>query len=104
MSHKKDARLIRVNQHKIPSTREYDQEIPQSLTADKPIASEEEPYNNHQTPGRQTKQSKKLSRPHQDYYKTRIDIKYGITNIEQLQNPTMGVTLNNESTTTEPSL
>ena len=28
---------------------------------------------------------------------------YEHQNIEQLQNPTMGVTINNESTTTEPS-
>ena len=37
---------------------------------------EEESHNNHETPGRQTKQSN--------------------------QNPTMGVTINNKSTTTEP--
>ena len=35
---------------------EYDQEIPQSQTADKPVA-----HNNHETPGRQTKQSNQLS-------------------------------------------
>ena len=55
---------------------------------------EEEPHNNHETPGRQTK----LPLPHQDDCKTRMDIKY----IEQLQTPTMGVTLSNKSTTTEP--
>ena len=36
---------------------EYDQEIPQSQTADKPMAHEEEPHNNHKTPGRQTNQA-----------------------------------------------
>ena len=40
-----------------------------------------------------------LSFPHQDDCKTRMDIK--LQNIEQLQNPVMGVTINNESTTTE---
>ena len=60
---------------------------------------EEEPHNNHETPGRQTKQSNQLSLPHQDDCKTRMNVQQ---NIEQLQNPTMGVTINNESTTTEP--
>ena len=36
---------------------------------------EEEPLNNHETPGRQTKQSNQLSLHHQDYCKTRMDIK-----------------------------
>ena len=36
---------------------------------------EEEPHNNHKTPGRQTKQSNQLSLPHQDDCKTRRDIK-----------------------------
>ena len=40
-----------------------------------------------------------LSLPHQDDGKTRMDIKY--QNIEQLQNPVMGVTINNKSTKTE---
>ena len=35
---------------------------------------EEEPHNNHETPGRQTKQSNKLSLPHQDDCKTRRNI------------------------------
>ena len=54
---------------------EYDQEIPQSQTAGKPWHCEEEPHNNHETPGRQIKQSNQLSLPHQDYCKTRRDIK-----------------------------
>ena len=49
---------------------EYDQDIPQSQTADKPMAS----INNHETPGRQTKQSNQLSLPHRDDCKTRMDI------------------------------
>ena len=32
-------------------------------------------HNNHETPGRQTKQSNQLSLPHQDDCKTRRDIK-----------------------------
>ena len=39
---------------------EYDQEIPQSQDADKPMAPEEEPHHNQETPRRQTKQSNKL--------------------------------------------
>ena len=35
----------------------------------------EEPHNNHETPGRQTKQSNQLSLPDQDDCKTRRDIK-----------------------------
>ena len=36
---------------------------------------EEEPQNNHETPGRQTKQSHQLSLPKQYDSKTRTDIK-----------------------------
>ena len=36
---------------------------------------EEEPHNNHETPGRQTKQSNQLSLPHQDDCKNSMDIK-----------------------------
>ena len=39
---------------------EYDQEIPQSQTADNPWHCEEEPLNHHKTPGRQIKQSNQL--------------------------------------------
>ena len=54
---------------------EYDQEIPQSQTADNPWHREEEPLNHHETPGRQIKQSNQLSLPHQDDCNTRMDIK-----------------------------
>ena len=54
---------------------EYDQEIPQSQTADNPLDREEEPLNHHETPGRQIKQSNQLSLPHQDDCNTRTDIK-----------------------------
>ena len=36
---------------------------------------EEEPHNNHETPGRQTKQSNQLSHPYRDDCKTRMDTK-----------------------------
>ena len=36
---------------------------------------EEEPHINHETSGRQMKQSNQLSRPHQDDCNTRMDIK-----------------------------
>ena len=59
---------------------------------------EEEPHNNHETLGRKAMQSRQLSLPHQDDCKTRMDIKQRTT----LHNPTLGVTINNESTTTDP--
>ena len=53
---------------------EYDQEIPQSQIADKPMAPQGRAHNHHETPGRQTKQSNQLSLPHQNNCKTRMDI------------------------------
>ena len=65
----------------ILNNNEYDQEISQSQTADKPMARR----------GRATQQSR-----------NRMDMKYCITkqNIEQLLAPTLGVPKNNESKTT----
>ena len=40
---------------------------------------EKEPHNNHQTPGTQNSQSNRLSLPHQDDCKTRMDIKQRTT-------------------------
>ena len=40
-----------------------------------PWHGEEEPQNNHETPGRETKQTNQLSLPHQDDCKTRMDTK-----------------------------
>ena len=57
---------------------EYDQEIPQSQTADNPAwQGEEEPLNYHETPGRQIKQRNQLSLSHQDDCNTRMDIIVG---------------------------
>ena len=61
---------------------------------------EEEPHNNHETPGRQTKQSNFLF-PIKIIAKLEWAQSNAQQNIEQPQNPTMGVTINNESTTTE---
>ena len=61
---------------------------------------EEEPLNHHKTPGRQIKQSNQLSLPHQD--DCNIKISNVQQNIEQMQTPTIGVTINKKSTTTEP--
>ena len=55
---------------------------------------EEEPLNHHETPGRQIKQSNQLSLPHQDDCNTRRTQSNVQQNIEQLQTPTMGVTIN----------
>ena len=63
---------------------------------------EEEPHNNHKTPGRQTKQSNQLSLPHQDDCKQEGTWSNVQQNIEQLQTPTMGVTINNKTTTSQP--
>ena len=54
---------------------EYDQEIPQSQTADNLGHREEEPFNHLETPGRQIKQSNQLSLPNQDDCNTRMDKK-----------------------------
>ena len=70
---------------------EYDQEIPQSHTADQPTASEEEPQNtnSYKTSGRQLKQSNQLSLscPRQDNCKTRKDTKKSRTKHRPTQNP-----------------
>ena len=44
-----------------------------------PCHREEEPHNNHETPGIQTKQSNQLSLPHQDDCKNRMVIKLRTT-------------------------
>ena len=54
---------------------EYDQEIPQSQTADKPMAPRGRATQHHKTPGRQTKQSNQPSRLHREDCKTRMDTK-----------------------------
>ena len=54
---------------------EYDQEIPQSQTADNRWHREEELLNHHETPGRPIKQSNQLSLPHQDDCNARMDTK-----------------------------
>ena len=62
---------------------------------------EEEPHNTLETPGRQTTQSNQLSLPHQDDCKTEWTQSNVLQNIEQLQTPTMRVSIN-KSTTTDP--
>ena len=49
---------------------EYDQEMPQTQTADNPVT----PRGRATQPGRQIKQSNQLSLPHQDDCNTRMDI------------------------------
>ena len=65
---------------------------------------EEEPLNHHETPGRQIKQSDQLSlfpiKMIAILERTQSNVQQ---NIEQLQTPTMGVTINEKSITTEPS-
>ena len=52
--------------HQLKIVSEYDQKIQQSQTADKPWHREEEPNNDHETPGRQTNQGNQHSLPIQD--------------------------------------
>ena len=49
--------------------------MPQSQTADNPMAPLGGALNHHETPERQIKQSNQLSFPHQDDCNTRMDIK-----------------------------
>ena len=81
---------------------EYDQEILNHKLQTNPRHCGKEPHNNHKTPERQTKQSNQLS-PFPIKMIAKLEWTKSNTqqNIEQLQNPTMGVTINNESTTTE---
>ena len=62
----------------------------------------EEPHNHHETQGRQTKQSNRLSLPHQYDCKTRMDICNVQQNIEQLQTSTMGLTNKKQQKKTPP--
>ena len=55
--------------------RKYQNHKPQT----NPCLREEESHNHHETPGRQTKQSNKLSLRNQDNCKTRMDIKQRTT-------------------------
>ena len=83
---------------------DYDQEISQSQIADIPMA----------TRGRVTQQSRDTRKTKKNNKATsslfsinmiaKLDwTKYNVQqNIEQIHTPTMGVTINNESTTTEP--
>ena len=75
--------------------RKYHNHKPQTT----PCHCEEGPLSHHEIPGRQIKQSNQLSLPHQDDCNTRMDISNVQQNIEQLQTPTMGVTINKKSTT-----
>ena len=54
---------------------EYGQEYHNYKLQTNPWHREEELHNNHETSGRQTKQSNQFSLPHQDDCKTRMDIK-----------------------------
>ena len=64
---------------------EYDQEIPQSQNTDKPMVSW----------GRAKQQPRVTAKPEQTQSNAQ-------QNIVQPQSPTLGATINNESTTTEP--
>ena len=86
----------------IDKVSEYDQKIPRSHTADRPRHREEESQNNnsHRTSGRQTKSNRLFP----------IKMIEKLEGHKVLQNktsnnnrtPTMGTTINKETTTTEP--
>ena len=73
---------------------EYDQEMPQSQTADTPMAPR----------GRATQQSRDTRKTNKAKQIAKLEWTQSNAqqNIEQLQNPTMGVTIDNVLTTTEP--
>ena len=87
---------------------EYDQEITQSQTEDKPMA----PRGRATQPSQDTRKTNQAKQPappppphtppHQDDRKSRMDTKQAEQNIKQSQTPTTGVTINKKSTTTEP--
>ena len=54
---------------------EYDQEIPQSKTADNPVAPQGRAAQPSRDTGKTNKQSNQLSLPHHDDCNTRMDIK-----------------------------
>ena len=93
-----------VNNHYAKIVNEYDQEIPQSQTADTPWYREEEPLNHHETPGRQIKQSNQLSLPHQDNCNARMDTKQRTTKHRRITDSHNGSNneqkVNNNRTTT----
>ena len=68
--------------------REYAQEIPSGLQTNLRHR-EKEPHNNHEI--QEDKQNKAT---HRDDCKTRMEQNNTQLNIEQLQNPTMGITIN----------
>ena len=61
---------------------------------------EEEPHSNHETPGRQSKATSSLF-PIDMIAKLEWTQSIAQQNIEQLQNPTMGVTINNRTSALE---
>ena len=68
----------------------------------KPWHREEEPHNNHETPDRQQSKATSSLFPIKMIAKLERTQRNAQRNIDQLQNHTKGVTLNNELTTTEP--
>ena len=54
---------------------EYDQEIPKSQTADKPVAPRRRATQQSRDARKTNQESNQLSLPHQDGCKTRMDIK-----------------------------
>ena len=63
---------------------------------------EEEPHNHHETPCRKRNKATSSLFPIKMIAKLEWTQSNAQQNIEQLQHHTIGVTLNNESTTTEP--
>ena len=64
-----------------------------------PLHPQGEPHNNHETPGRQTKPETSSLFPIKMIAKLEGTLRNVQQNIEQLQNPTLGITINNKSTT-----
>ena len=93
-------RLYLKQKQQVSMIRKYHNHKPQTT----PRHREEEPPNHHETPGKQTKQNNQPPPPLPT--KTTAILERTLSNAqqntEQLQTPTMGVTTNRKSTTTEP--
>ena len=79
---------------------EYEQEMLQSQTADKPMA----PHGRATQPPRDTRKATSSLFPTKTIAKLEWALSNVQQNIEHLQTPTMGITINKKSITTEPPL
>ena len=95
--------MVKLVQSSLEIVSKYDQDIPQSQTADtNPRYREEDPHISYETLRRQSKQRNQLSHPHQDDCKTRMEIKKRTTKHRTITDSHNESNNNSKSTTTEP--